>query len=46
MAALVAKGISKERLTSAGFGDQRPLDTNGTPEGKQRNRRVEFHIEK
>lgn len=45
-AALVARGIGRERLTSNGFGDARPLDANTTDEGRQRNRRVEFHIEK
>jgi flagellar motor protein MotB len=39
-------GVVRDRLTSAGFGDTRPLGTNATDEGKQKNRRVEFHIEK
>lgn len=46
MAALVAKGISRDRLASNGYGLERPLDTNNTDDGRQRNRRVEFHIEK
>ncbi|MBS2014220.1 MAG: OmpA family protein [Deltaproteobacteria bacterium] len=46
MAALVAKGISKDRLTSNGYGMERPIDSNATDDGRQRNRRVEFHIEK
>lgn len=33
-------------LRSAGFGDTKSLDTNSTDDGKQKNRRVEFHIEK
>ena len=36
--------IDKKRLFPQGFGLERPLDTNDTPEGRQNNRRVEFHI--
>ena len=43
---LTAKGIDKKRLTSEGFGDTKPIDTNDTPDGRQNNRRVEFHITK
>jgi OmpA-OmpF porin, OOP family len=42
---LVAHGIDPKRLSSAGFGMERPIDTNETPEGRQNNRRVEFHID-
>jgi len=35
-------GIDANRLTSKGWGESKPLDTNGTPEGKANNRRVEF----
>lgn len=41
---LVAKGISGSRLTSEGYGEARPIDTNRTSSGKANNRRVEFHI--
>jgi outer membrane protein OmpA-like peptidoglycan-associated protein len=41
---LVKKGIAASRLSSDGFGKNRPLDTNDTDEGRQKNRRVEFHI--
>jgi outer membrane protein OmpA-like peptidoglycan-associated protein len=41
---LVAHGVPKVRLLDAGFGLERPLDTNDTAAGRQRNRRVEFHI--
>jgi OOP family OmpA-OmpF porin len=42
---LVKKGgIEPKRLKSAGFGQDQPIDTNDTEEGRQNNRRVEFHI--
>ncbi|MBI3205408.1 MAG: OmpA family protein [Myxococcales bacterium] len=42
---LTDKGIDPKRLSSAGFGLERPLDSNDTEEGRQKNRRVEFHIQ-
>ena len=42
---LQAHGVDESRLSSAGFGQSRPLETNDTEEGRQTNRRVEFHIE-
>jgi outer membrane protein OmpA-like peptidoglycan-associated protein len=41
---LLAKGIDARRLETMGFGETRPIDTNLTPQGRQINRRVEFHI--
>lgn len=41
---LVKNGIAKERLTSKGFGADKPIDTNATFDGRAKNRRVEFHI--
>ena len=41
---LVKHGISKKRLTSAGYGQERPIATNMTDEGRHQNRRSEFHI--
>ncbi len=42
---LVKHGVPATHLSSAGFGMERPLDSNTTPEGRQNNRRVEFHID-
>ncbi|HEX4354342.1 MAG TPA: OmpA family protein, partial [Polyangiales bacterium] len=41
---LVEHGIPRTHLLDAGFGLERPIDTNSTAAGRQRNRRVEFHI--
>ena len=41
---LVAHGIDASRLTAHGFGQERPLSPNVTPQGRARNRRVEFII--
>ena len=38
---LVAKGIDRSRLTSVGYGDERPVASNDTPEGREKNRRIE-----
>jgi OOP family OmpA-OmpF porin len=44
---LTTKGkIDKKRLTSQGFGPDKPIDSNDTDEGRRNNRRVEFHIVK
>ncbi len=42
---LSAHGIVAARLTSQGFGQERPKDTNDTDPGRANNRRVEFHIQ-
>ena len=42
MNTMVNLGISADRLTAKGLGESMPMDTNGTPEGKANNRRVEF----
>lgn len=41
---LVANGIAKERLSFAGYGMTRPIDTNDTEQGRANNRRTEFSI--
>jgi OOP family OmpA-OmpF porin len=43
-AALIAKGIAKERLLAVGFGQSKPIADNATDEGKAKNRRTEFRI--
>lgn len=39
---LVELGIDAQRLSSKGWGESKPIDTNATAEGKANNRRVEF----
>lgn len=41
---LIQRGIDAGRLTSVGFGPDRPVATNDTADGRALNRRVEFHI--
>jgi outer membrane protein OmpA-like peptidoglycan-associated protein len=41
---LVKHGVDDKRLDSKGFGQDRPIGDNGTDEGRQKNRRVEFKI--
>jgi outer membrane protein OmpA-like peptidoglycan-associated protein len=41
---LLAKGIIATRFKTEGFGDKKPIDDNKTPEGRQRNRRVEMTL--
>ncbi len=41
---LIAHGIAEARLSSNGFGQTKPIDTNDTEDGRRNNRRVEFRI--
>jgi outer membrane protein OmpA-like peptidoglycan-associated protein len=41
---LTAKGIAAARMTTKGFGDTKPIASNDTAEGRQRNRRIEFSV--
>ena len=41
---LIKNGISKNRLESIGFGEEKPIATNETELGRQKNRRVEVTI--
>jgi OOP family OmpA-OmpF porin len=42
---LSAHGIASSRLEAHGFGPSRPLESNDAESGRQKNRRVEFHIQ-
>jgi outer membrane protein OmpA-like peptidoglycan-associated protein len=39
---LVKKGTAASRITTKGFGPEKPVASNDTPEGRQKNRRIEF----
>jgi chemotaxis protein MotB len=41
---LLGKGVPPSRLSLAGYGDQRPIATNATAEGRSLNRRVELVV--
>lgn len=43
---LVENGIDASRLTSAGFGESKPMDSNKTSKGRANNRRVEVKLVK
>jgi len=41
---LIGQGIDPNRLEARGYGESMPLADNATPEGRAKNRRVEFTI--
>jgi len=41
---LISQGVGPERLTAKGYGPSKPIDTNATALGRQKNRRVEFLV--
>lgn len=43
-AALVGRGVDRNKLTFAAYGESRPIDPRGTEEARARNRRVEIFI--
>ena len=36
------RGVAKERLSAVGYGESKPVASNATKEGKEKNRRIEF----
>jgi outer membrane protein OmpA-like peptidoglycan-associated protein len=42
--ALVQRGVARDRLRSAGYGERCPVDPRHTPQAWEQNRRVEFKI--
>ena len=43
-AALIARGIESSRLVAKGFGQDKPIASNTSDVGRQKNRRVQFII--
>ena len=41
---LMLRGVPAEQLTARAFGEAKPVADNSTPEGRETNRRVEFHV--
>ncbi len=41
---LVDKGVDPSRINTAGYGEEKPVDTNATAAGRAKNRRVEFKV--
>ncbi len=44
MQALTAKGVARSRVTMKGYGMTKPVADNGTPDGRQANRRTEIIV--
>jgi outer membrane protein OmpA-like peptidoglycan-associated protein len=42
---LIKKGVDSRRLKAKGYGEDRPLEDDDTPEARAKNRRVEFVVE-
>jgi OOP family OmpA-OmpF porin len=42
---LIAAGVAPARLRAMGFGPELPIAPNDTPEGRARNRRVDFMVD-
>jgi outer membrane protein OmpA-like peptidoglycan-associated protein len=44
MAQLIKRGVDPGRLEAVGYGEEKPIATNGTAKGRAENRRTEFNI--
>ena len=44
MSAIAMQGVSTSRLEAEGYGEQHPVASNDTEEGRQRNRRVDVLV--
>ena len=44
--ALIRKGVSKDILSTKGFGETKPVADNNTAQGRARNRRIDFIVTK
>ncbi|HEY6101580.1 MAG TPA: OmpA family protein [Anaeromyxobacter sp.] len=42
---LVSRGVQESQIIVVGLGEAKPVADNGTPQGRQKNRRVELHID-
>ncbi|HEY8923982.1 MAG TPA: OmpA family protein, partial [Polyangia bacterium] len=41
---MVAQGIAENRITTVGYGSDKPIGLNSTPKGREQNRRIEFRL--
>ena len=41
---LLDLGVDPDQLTAVGYGESRPIRSNDTEQGRERNRRVEFNV--
>lgn len=41
---LIGRGVDPSRISAAGYGEERPIDSNQTRTGRATNRRIEFHL--
>lgn len=41
---LISNGVNESRLTSKGYGQDSPIESNDSPEGRRKNRRTELRI--
>lgn len=43
---LASQGVPTDKMSSEGFGESKPVEDNGTKEGRAQNRRVEIHVDR